>query len=139
MDGAGRAKNRRGFNLTVRLPHVFYIQDGEHHSLSITQRNLAVVRLQGVHKALANVESESANSMPKLLHRGQLLSPALFSALSLTHHTTRSKHAERRRRARYGGPSCRVWICEIVKKNHCFLIPTRLVGPTRKSYSISRH
>ena len=58
MDGTGRAKNRRGFNLTVRLPHVFYIQDGEHHSLSITQRNLAVVRLQGVHKALANVESD---------------------------------------------------------------------------------
>ena len=28
---------------------------------------------------------------------------------------------------------------KIVEKNRCFLIPTRLVGPKSKSYSISRH
>ena len=55
---AGGSEDTLGFRRVIGLPHIFDVQDGEHHAFAIAQRHFAAARLQRLGELLRDVERD---------------------------------------------------------------------------------
>ena len=58
MDVTRAIEDRLGFGLAVGLPHVFDVQNRQHHAFGIAQRNFAAARLEGLGEVVSDIQGD---------------------------------------------------------------------------------
>ena len=58
MDITRAIEDRLGFGLAVGLPHVFDVQNRQHHAFGIAQRNFAAARLEGPGEVISDIQGD---------------------------------------------------------------------------------